>query len=110
MNIQFSKEEQAIGGAVSTIIENAPVSVAKTGIGLVGTGLKLGWGIGKSLFGAAKVVGSATMEGIQELQAQAGQLQAGQLTPEQLEEIKTQLMAQMLAEAKANADKEAKAV
>lgn len=78
MQIQFSKEEKAIGSAVASIVENAPTAVAKTGVSVVGTGLGIGWGLTKAVFGAGKVLVGAAMDGVtaMQLEMQKAQLEA----------------------------------
>ena len=56
MHIKFSEEEKKCGRAVGTIIENAPMAVVKTGISVAGTVANLGWCLGKSVFGAGRVL------------------------------------------------------
>ena len=78
MHIKFSEEEKKCGRAVGTIIENAPMAVVKTGISVASTVANLGWGLGKSLFGAGRVLVNGTIDGIASAQAkmQAAQLEA----------------------------------
>lgn len=88
MQIQFSKEEKAIGSAVASIVENAPTAVAKTGVSVVGTGLSLGWGLSKAVFGAGKVLVNSAMDGITAAQIKMQQAQLEALAKAQAEAAK----------------------
>ena len=87
MKIQFSDEEKRCGQAVGTIIENAPMAIVKTGVSVAGTVASLGWGIGKSLFGAGKVLVNGAIDGVASAQAK---MQAAQLEKMQKELTKSQ--------------------
>ena len=78
MHIKFSEEEKKCGRAVGTIIENAPMAVVKTGISVAGTVANLGWCLGKSVFGAGRVLVNGAVDGVASAQAkmQAAQLEA----------------------------------
>lgn len=86
MKIQFSDEEKRCGQAVGTIIENAPMAVVKTGISVAGTVASLGWGLGKSLIGAGKVLVNGAIDGVASAQAK---MQAAQLEKMQKELAKS---------------------
>ena len=78
MHINFSEEEKKCGRAVGTIIENAPLALVKTGVSVAGTVANLGWGLGKSVFGAGRVLVNGAIDGVASAQAkmQAAQLEA----------------------------------
>lgn len=64
MKITFSTEERAVANGVKTIVENSPVAVAKIGIGILGAGATIGWGLTKSVFGAGKVLVNAAANAV----------------------------------------------
>ena len=68
MEIRFSQEEQLLGNSVKTIIEQAPVATVKVGAGIAKTGVKLGFGLAKSLFTAGKVLVNSATEAYNEYQ------------------------------------------
>ena len=68
MEIRFSHEEQLLGNSVKTIIEQAPVATVKVGAGIAKTGVKLGFGLAKSLFTAGKVLVNSATEAYNEYQ------------------------------------------
>ena len=78
MKIQFSDEEKRCGQAVGTIIENAPLALVKTGVSVAGNVANLGWCLGKSVFGAGRVLVNGAIDGVASAQAkmQAAQLEA----------------------------------
>ena len=71
MEIRFSHEEQLLGNSVKTIIEQAPVATVKVGAGIAKTGVKLGFGLAKSLFTAGKVLVNSATETYNEYQDNA---------------------------------------
>lgn len=89
MHIKFSEEEKKCGRAVSTIIENAPLALVKTGVSVAGTVANLGWGLGKSLFGAGRVLVNGAIDGVASAQAkmQAAQLEALEKRAKEQEKI-----------------------
>lgn len=56
MKITFTEEEKLVGQGVRTVVENAPAAAVKVGVGIIGAGASIGWGLTKAVFGAGKVL------------------------------------------------------